>query len=302
MDLLGATLVPLEGGHSGETFLAEAAGEWSVVRIYAHTGARRGPDAADIDASVLRLVRGLLPVPEVREVRRADPAAATPALLVTSYLQGERLELVLPEASDDLCAAIGENLGRVLARLSGMPFLRAGMFVDADLRVGTMPDGAADLVEWVESKVVGTALEEWTPQECDRLRGVADEAQTLLDAEERVCLVHSDFNPKNLLVDPVGAKVTGVLDWEFAHAGCPATDLGNLLRFDRRPAFVESVLAAYTEAVDAPENVLEMARAADLWALVELAARRDANPVAGRAHDLLLAIARNGDLHAEPPR
>ena len=57
--------------------------------------------------------------------------------------------------------------------------------------------------------------------------------------------MHSDLNPKNLLVDPDTLDVTGVLDWEFAHAGHPFTDLGNLLRFDRDPAFVEAVLAAY---------------------------------------------------------
>ena len=32
-------------------------------------------------------------------------------------------------------------------------------------------------------------------------------------------------------------------------------------------------------------------------AVVDLASRRDANPVAARAHDLLLAVARSGDLH-----
>jgi hypothetical protein len=34
-----------------------------------------------------------------------------------------------------------------------------------------------------------------------------------------------------------------------------------------------------------------------MWALVDLAARRDENPVAVRAHDRLLAMARRGDLH-----
>ena len=48
-----------------------------------------------------------------------------------------------------------------------------------------------------------------------------------------------------------------------------------------------------------PEEVLEMARCADLWALVDLAARRGQNPVSDRAHDRLLAIARTGDVHAE---
>ena len=58
--------------------------------------------------------------------------------------------------------------------------------------------------------------------------------------------MHSDLNAKNLLVDPDTLEVTGVLDWELAHSGLPWTDLGNLLRFDRHPVFVEAVLAAYT--------------------------------------------------------
>ena len=47
-------------------------------------------------------------------------------------------------------------------------------------------------------------------------------------------------------------------------------------------------------------DALDLARSADLVALVELGARRTANPVAARAHDLLLAIARSGDVHTAP--
>ncbi len=86
-----------------------------------------------------------------------------------------------------------------------------------------------------------------------------------------------------------------------AHSGHPFTDLGNLLRFDRRPAYVEAVLAAWCDRRSgSPENALQFARAADLWALVDLAARRGQNPVADRAHEHLVAIARTGDLHALP--
>ena len=122
------------------------------------------------------------------------------------------------------------------------------------------------------------------------------EAQVLLDSVPRACLVHSDVNPKNLLLDPGTLALTGVLDWEFAHAGHPFTDLGNLLRFDRAPAYVEAVLTAYAERRGTPpEEALGLARAADLWALVDLATRRAANPVAERADRLLRAIARERD-------
>ena len=293
-------LSPLPGGHSGETFLAESAGERSVVRIYAAGSAWRGPNAAEIDAAVLRLVRGLVPVPEVLEVRRADDSAGTPALLVTSWMPGRRLDEVLPEASDDLAATIGGNLGEVLSRLAQMPMLRQGELLDGELRIGPMPPALADLAGWVEDRSTSSALSQWATGDLEALREVADRAQDLLDLTERACLVHGDVNPKNVLVEEGTGEVTALLDWEFAHAGSPFSDLGNLLRFDRRPAFADALLATYSaRVVDAPADLLDRARAADLFALVELASRRGQNPVADLAHDRLLAIARSGDLHAQ---
>jgi aminoglycoside phosphotransferase (APT) family kinase protein len=258
MDLLGAAMSPLPGGHSGETFLAEVAGDRSVVRVYGPRSQWRGPQAAEVDAAVLRLVRGLLPVPEVLEVRRADPAAGTPGLLVTSHLPGERLDLLLPEMAREERVGVARRLGEILGRLSQMPTLRPGMFADGDLRVGPMPSEA--------------------------------------------CVGHSDFNPKNLLVDPVTWEVTGVLDWEYCHSGSPFTDLGNLLRFEREPAFAGAVLEEYADrvpGVDGVDDLLERARHADLFGLVGLASRRGENPVADRAHELLRAMARAGSVHAE---
>ena len=71
------SLRPLAGGHSGRTFVADGAGEPSVVRLYP-VGDARGPDAPEVDAAVLHLVRGLVPVPEVLEVRREDADAGLP--------------------------------------------------------------------------------------------------------------------------------------------------------------------------------------------------------------------------------
>jgi aminoglycoside phosphotransferase (APT) family kinase protein len=296
----GFAIAPLAGGHSGETFVAESAGERSVVRIYAQRGARRGASAVEVDAAVLRLVRGLLPVPEVLEVRRPDPAAGTPGLLVTSYLPGERLDLCLPTMPDEVRAAVGTELGRILGRLAQMPFLDAGRFVDRTLRVEPFPDGA-DLVTWVTSHRQGSALATWPQHEYDALLGVAADAQAHLDGLDRTCLVQGDLNPKNLLVDAGTGRVTGVLDWEFAHAGLPVTDLGNLLRFEREPVFADAVLAAYVESVpDTGPATLEQARAADLFALVDLAGRRGENPVTEQADALLRAVARTGDLSAGP--
>ena len=296
MDTFPTSLVPLAGGDSGETFLAEAAGEQTVVRVYGPRSAQRGPLAPEIDAAVLELVRGLVPVPEVLEVRRADLDAGQPGLLIVSRLPGERLDLLMPTLQQDQLARVGTELGTLVGRLGHMVQPRPGVFTDRSLALAAPPRELRDLPAWVEfhSQDLEYALVE-------DLRRVADDAQDLLDDERRACLVHSDLNAKNLLVDPDTLEVTGVLDWELAHSGLPWADLGNLLRFDRHPVLVEAVVSAYTQLMPTvPNDVLERARAADLFALVELASRRDANEVVIRAREHLWAIARTEDLHAVP--
>ena len=286
-----SSLAPLPGGWSGQTFVADVAGERSVVRVY--PPAERDGVAAEADDAVLRLVRGLVPVPDVLEVRPADPAADQPGLLVTAWVHGTRGDELLPTLGPDDLARVGTTLGGLLADLGGMPFLRAGAFAGPDLAIEPW---AMDLPAYVAE--LEPRLTHLSVAELDGLREVALEAQTLLDTVTRVCLVHGDLNPKNLLLDPATLGLAAVLDWEFAHAGHPFTDLGNLLRFDRDLAFSTAVLAAYADRSGvAPERALSLARAADLFALVELASRRSANPVAERADRLLRAIARSGDLH-----
>jgi aminoglycoside phosphotransferase (APT) family kinase protein len=297
VDDAGTSLTPLAGGWSGRTFLGEAGGERVVVRLYPPDDAR-GPEAAEVDQAVLRLVRGLLPVPDVVEVRRPVPDIGQPGLLVTQWLPGERGDVVVRELEDaddaDGLRRLGGSMGTIAATLAGMPVRRTGTFVDAELTLGALPD--LGLAEWV-----ATRLAAWPAMERGALEEVARDAQDLLDTVDRACLVHSDLNPKNVLVDRDSLEVTAVLDWEFAHAGHPWTDVGNLVRLERHPAWVEGVLATWTSLRGgAVDGLLDGARSADLWALVDLAARAGDNPVADRAAVLLRAVADSGDVHAWP--
>ncbi|HEY1651746.1 MAG TPA: phosphotransferase family protein [Acidimicrobiales bacterium] len=79
------------------------------------------------------------------------------------------------------------------------------------------------------------------------------------DATVPAVTVHGDFRNGNLLVDPAGLR--GVLDWELAHAGDPAEDIGWLCapawRFggpDEVGGFgsLAELLGAYEEAGGAP--------------------------------------------------
>lgn len=287
-DFAGLELLP--GGWSGETFLARAGADRTVVRIFA--APHHAASAAEIQAALLRLVRGLVPVPAVLEVRPARDGL--PPMLVTEYVEGERADVVLPRLAGGDLRRLGVSLGRIAATFAGMPQLRAGGFADADLRVEPW---TGDLLDWVQGH-----RESLAGIDVAALETVADRAQDLLDSVGRVTLVHSDLNPKNVLIDPATLEVRAVLDFEFSHAGHPFTDLGNLVRFDRDADYVDGVLAGWSALRGETADDLDLARAADLFALVDLAARAGAHPVADRAHALLAAIARADDWHATPGR
>ncbi len=133
-----------------------------------------------------------------------------------------------------------------------MPFGDFGMFVGADLGVSThgVP---SDLAEFARYQRDNGRIASWRDDDFDALTRLVDLAGDVSDAAAaeslaRSVLVHSDFNAKNLLVDLETSQVCGVLDWEFAHAGSPYADLGNLTRFDREPTLVESTVATLVAA------------------------------------------------------
>ena len=129
---------------------------------------------------------------------------------------------------------------------------------------------------------------------------IAEAEDVLADGVDRVCLVHSDFNPKNLLVDPGTARITGLIDWEFSHAGSPYADLGNLLRFDEDPVLARAVLAALS-GMGLGEPLADRGRAADLWALLDLAARSAEHEIAAAAHAQVARMADTATLSGGRP-
>lgn len=281
-DAIAASAVPLTGGYGGETFAVSAVGEDAVLRLYL-----RDPARATVDVALLRLVRGLLPVPRVLDAK-PEGTPDDPPYVLTERLPGVSLETYLPAASDDQRRRVGEQLGELLTRLSGMPFLTFGGFTGPELAIE--PFGIGELHQWFGQYADHLVL---SPSQVDNLYDVLSEAEDLAaDGVDRVCLVHSDFNPKNLLVDPETATLTGLIDWEFAHAGSPYTDLGNLLRFCTDPVLGGTVLdVVRRSAPGLGDRLQERARGADLWALIELASRAGTNPVATAARELLGRIA-----------
>ncbi|MFI7060994.1 phosphotransferase family protein [Kribbella sp. NPDC050124] len=290
MSDFAASAVPLTGGYGGQTYAVSAAGEDAVLKLYV-----KDPDRAAVDAALLQLVRGLLPVPRILDAKR-EGSAEDPPYVLTERLPGVNLQAYLETAGAEERRRVGEQLGELLVRLSGMPFLTFGMFRGSDLAVE--PFGSGDLEAYFDSLDLG-----FDQERVAGFRQVLEYAgDVLADGVDRVCLVHSDFNPKNLLVDPASARITGLIDWEFAHAGSPYTDLGSLFRFCQDPVLAGAVLSEVRgSGLDLGAPLVDLGRAADLWALLELAGRSTEHEIAAAAHDLVARMADTSTLAGGRP-
>lgn len=91
---------------------------------------------------------------------------------------------------------------------------------------------------------------------------------------ERACLVHFDFNPKNLLVrfGREGWSMAAVLDWEFAASADALFDVGNFLRHraDYPSDVVDGFIAGYRASAPwVTRDWLRRARFLDLSSQLE---------------------------------
>ena len=194
------------------------------------------PGALDREAAAISLAHGAgLPVPELLICSRGT-ALGTPGM-VMRRVEGETIarRILRDERFTAARRVLVGQLGQFAARLHALD-------VPALL---PEPDPVAILREQLDgfgrpSEVFELALAEL---ERDRppVRGPV--------------LVHGDFRLGNLIVGPDGLRA--VLDWELAHAGNPAEDLGWLCvkawRFGVEPAVAgmgsrEDLLAAYRAA------------------------------------------------------
>ncbi len=290
----------LPGGHSHETFLAERDGVTVVLRVYGAGVRTRGPEAPAVQMGVLLLTHGLIPVPEVIDFEEGPPAH-----LATTRLPGVPLHGVLKSAGDQLQHRLGRSMGEILGRLSGMALSGPGPFLDHQQTLGPLDPDSFALTTWLNKHWSGTALESLGNSGYSALNSLCAHGDELLAISKRACLTHGDLSPRNILCDPEQGIITGIIDWEFAHAGHPLEDAGKLIRRIADQPFSHSALEAMNPWLptreQAPVNeLMERARAADLYWLIEVASRRGQTPATERAWKLLQKMIRSNQLLPQP--
>ncbi|MCP5110449.1 MAG: phosphotransferase [bacterium] len=230
-----------EGG-CNSNYRIRVGAETFVARFYS-----RGSPTHD--RYILNLVKDSLPVPEI--LHAGDTWA------IMQFLPGTQLRNSPADihAAAHTLARIGRitfpHPGRILPGGNIQPFDFGGVagFVQTWL-------AKPEVREWLDTKTI-SALQRLLETEAPRLAE--------LDGESR--LVHGDFNPTNILI--ADGKVTGILDWEFAHSGSPNADLGNLLRH-LGPRAIEPIARAFdAEGAPLSANWPQRAALVDLTAQLE---------------------------------
>lgn len=223
-----------------------------VVRVYA-----RDENAVEREAKITDLIAATVPVARTlyrgRHEHRTDAAQGAGSYAIVEWRQGVVLQTVLD--ADDAAGIedVFEHAGFVLAAISKYKFDTTGFF-NKELQVAhAFGDDPTAYMKECLSK----------PEVRERLGGDLFEATRRfverngfqLSAAGAPCLVHGDYNPRNLLVSQKncsGGKnwcVSAVLDWEFAHAGTVLFDIGNMLRNQHKyPQLQSRFISGFTEA------------------------------------------------------
>jgi Ser/Thr protein kinase RdoA (MazF antagonist) len=266
--------VPLTSGLRNTNYrVSFGDGSAVVLRLY-----EADRSACAREAALLRMLAGRLPVPAVLD---AQPAAEVPFTLL-EWLEGDPLDKVLAAVDAAAALEIAAACGSVLAAIHETRFAVAG-FLAPDLSV------ARPMADWSEAMLdeIDRAAPRLDPTLPDRLRRCADANAALVHgAWTEATLVHADFKPWNLLgaTDEPGAsessalrwRLTGVLDWEFACAGCRLIDFGTFLRdlSSRPPGYGESFSRGYLDAGgELPAQWPRLTLLVDLLSLVQMAGR-----------------------------
>ncbi|MGZ8667295.1 MAG: phosphotransferase family protein [Solirubrobacterales bacterium] len=206
-----ASLKEIPGGASRQTFSIEA-GEGRFVL-------RRDPPGAESlvsQAGEFRLI-GLageagVPVPEPLALERAGGRFGTAGMLL-SFVAGESVgpRVLRSEELEGARAGLAAQLGEAAARIHSIDVADSGLpLAEGDAVLAQIEHWEAEVARIGEPLPVLELGLRW-------LRLHRPEA-----VEPRV--LHGDFRLGNLIVDERG--LAAVIDWELAHTGDPAEDLG----------------------------------------------------------------------------
>lgn len=262
----------LTAGHCNTNYKIQVSdlNDTFVLRIYV-----RDREAIQKDWDIFHLVQESVPIPELLYADLHGTEYNKPYAIM-KWVDGILLSDVMAQEKSDDIIACGYDVGAVLARIGAHTFPQAGFFGPGLTVVEPFEGGSTSYLSGIEQYLtqerVRQQLGEVQIKELEQF--VSGNAEYLTEMTEAVSLVHADFKGINILVHQHAQrwKVAAVLDWEFAFAGTPLLDIGNMLRYEYLypPEFETEFIRGFQDHGGIlPKNWKKMIKLLDLLNLCE---------------------------------
>jgi aminoglycoside phosphotransferase (APT) family kinase protein len=219
--------------------------ETYVLRVHV-----RDPRGGEKDLNLFQLIQGRVPVPHILfTTTGSDPGAFSYTIM--SWVEGILFSDVLASKNEAAIADCAYAIGLVLANIGTYTFPRAGFF-GPDLTIVEVIEEGGMLSYFEQFLFYGNTGQNLGATLTQRLWSFLKNNAHYFDVLDGArSLVHSDFKGFNILVRQNKERwnVTAVLDWEFAFAGSPLVDIGNMLRYSHLhpPIFESEFIRGYRE-------------------------------------------------------
>ncbi|TNJ39144.1 phosphotransferase family protein [Phaeobacter sp. B1627] len=274
----------LKGGFSHEAWLVRCSDERGVV-------VRFGDASSAIEAAVLSLAKTVVPVPNVLSF--GDD------FTVLSFVEGQTLEEVLvTHGPREDFKKLATQLGQMVAAIGSIQFERPGFFESDTLIPSSEDPWSQQLVTFCADQLASS--DRFSSSESSAWMRLCEQNAEALEAVDLVSrFVHSDMNPKNIIVDRINNEwqIAALIDWEFAYSGCPFADVGNFFRFPSD--YPAGFLAAFINGFELASPQLtdqwkRQARILDMFSLSALAAKPKGHKIGDKAEAIIRVWSANG--------
>jgi aminoglycoside phosphotransferase (APT) family kinase protein len=203
-----------------------------VLRFYG-----RDASACQKEVDLLRLLGETVPVPEVLHVDASRVGDVGP-FVILRYVEGINFRQLRRTGNADAVAQAAYSIGETLAAVGRFKFAQRGKLDAGPAVVSDFLNALHAIPEWIDTCLASPALCSRLDERLrERVHQLAwSRSGALADLQTECCLVHGDFNNRNVIVRCLQGRwrVAAVIDWEFAVAGSPLFDIATFLQYERR--------------------------------------------------------------------
>ncbi|MBS1727200.1 MAG: aminoglycoside phosphotransferase family protein [Armatimonadetes bacterium] len=261
-----ASAIPIQEGLANSNYFVETdEGRRLVFRV-----CQSEPDSKPLQIAVARRLGRAIPMPNVVEELPESP------YLLMEWLPGRTMQARWADGEQEQVLEAAHSIGLALAKIASHRMGTCG-FLNPRL---TVVEPWGNLYEAFNRYRSDHARYAYLKGRMSFENLMATEGlwqkrkEPLTAVMDQACLSHGDFKASNLLIED--GRLSGVLDWDFVHAGTWLLDAGQVLRYlgDRREDFAERFASGMIEGgMKLPDRWQEMARIVDLMNLVDFLCR-----------------------------